>query len=144
MSLLSSFIRTASRVPTSISRTQFNALFSTSPEWKEKLDKMVSSNKVVVFMKGVPNAPRCGFSNAVTQVLRMHGVDYDAHDVLSDEDLRQAIKDYTNWPTIPQIYINGQFVGGCDIILQMHKTGELIDMLKTIGIKSALSETESQ
>ena len=74
----------------------------------------------------------------------MHGVDYDAYDVLSDEDLRQAIKDYTNWPTIPQIYINGQFVGGCDIILQMHKTGELIDMLKTIGIKSALSETETQ
>lgn len=74
----------------------------------------------------------------------MHGVDYDAYDVLSDEDLRQAVKDYTNWPTIPQIYINGQFVGGCDIILQMHKTGELIEMLKQIGIKSALSETESQ
>ena len=142
MSLLSSLVRTMGRVP--VARTQFAALFSTSPEWKDKLDKMVSSNKVVVFMKGVPNAPRCGFSNAVTQVLRMHGVDYDAYDVLSDEDLRQAVKDYTNWPTIPQIYINGQFVGGCDIILQMHKTGELIEMLKQIGIKSALSDTESQ
>jgi len=103
-----------------------------------------SQKKVVVFMKGSPDAPRCGFSNAVVQVMRMHGVEYDAHDVLSDEKIRQGIKDYTSWPTIPQIFINGQFVGGCDIILQMHQSGELIKELEKVGIKSSLIEKQQQ
>lgn len=89
-------------------------------------------------MKGVPSAPKCGFSNAVVQVLRMHGVDYGSQDVLENDAIRQGIKDYTNWPTIPQIFINGEFVGGCDILLQMHQNGELIEELKKVGIKSAL------
>lgn len=93
-------------------------------------------------MKGVPDAPRCGFSNAVVQIMRMHAVTYDSHDVLSDEDLRQGIKDYSNWPTIPQVFINGEFVGGCDIMLQMHQSGELIEELKKVGIKSALLTAE--
>lgn len=105
---------------------------------KESIDKLVKKNKVVVFMKGVPDAPKCGFSNAVVQVMRMHAVNYDSHNVLDNEDIRQGIKDYTNWPTIPQVFINGEFVGGCDILLQMHQNGELIDELKKVGITSAL------
>ncbi|KAL6436540.1 hypothetical protein ACFW04_004781 [Cataglyphis niger] len=93
-------------------------------------------------MKGVPEEPRCGFSNAVVQILRMHGVTYEAHDVLKDEELRQGIKDFSNWPTIPQVYINGDFVGGCDILLEMHKNGELIEELKKAGITSTLMENE--
>ena len=113
---------------------------STTPEVKERIDSMVKNNKVVVFMKGVPEQPRCGFSNAVVQIMRMHNVQYDAHNVLEDESIRQGIKDFSNWPTIPQIYMDGEFVGGCDILLQMHQSGELIDELKKVGIKSALLE----
>lgn len=102
------------------------------------IEKLVKNNKVVVFMKGVPEAPNCGFSNAVVQVLRMHGVNYDSHDVLANDDIRQGIKDYTNWPTIPQVFVNGEFIGGCDILLQMHQNGELIEELKKAGITSAL------
>lgn len=112
---------------------------------KEEIDKIIKNNKVVVFMKGVPDAPKCGFSNAVVQILRMHSVPYDSHDVLEDDAIRQGIKDYTNWPTIPQVFINGEFVGGCDIMLQMHQSGELIEEFKKIGITSALlKEAEQQ
>ncbi|KAI4477335.1 hypothetical protein M0802_014740 [Mischocyttarus mexicanus] len=106
------------------------------------IENLVKKNKVVVFMKGVPEEPRCGFSNAVVQILRMHSVTYDAHDVLQDDALREGIKEYSKWPTIPQVFINGDFVGGCDILLEMHKNGELIEELKKIGIKSALLEKE--
>ncbi|CAH4036772.1 unnamed protein product [Pieris brassicae] len=109
---------------------------------KEKIDQIVKNNKVVVFMKGIPDAPRCGFSNAVVQIMRMHAVPYESHDVLSDENIRQGIKDYSNWPTIPQVFINGEFVGGCDIMLQMHQSGELVEELKKVGIKSALLTAE--
>ncbi|KAK1124913.1 Glutaredoxin- protein 5, mitochondrial [Melipona bicolor] len=108
----------------------------------DKIANLVKKNKVVVFMKGVPDSPKCGFSNAVVQILRMHDVKYDAHDVLEDESLRQGIKDFSNWPTIPQVFINGEFVGGCDILLEMHKNGELVAELKKVGITSALSENE--
>ncbi|XP_072752222.1 glutaredoxin-related protein 5, mitochondrial [Anoplolepis gracilipes] len=108
----------------------------------DEIGNLVKKNKVVVFMKGIPEEPRCGFSNAVVQILRMHGVTYDAHDVLKDEKLRQGIKDFSNWPTIPQVYINGDFVGGCDILLEMHKNGELIEELKKAGITSTLLENE--
>lgn len=115
---------------------QFARFYSTKPA--EEIKKMVGNNKVVVFMKGVPEQPRCGFSNAVVQILRMHGVQYDSHDVLADESLRQGIKEFSNWPTIPQVFINGEFVGGCDIMLQMHQSGDLIEELEKAGIKSAL------
>ncbi|XP_030569416.1 glutaredoxin-related protein 5, mitochondrial [Drosophila novamexicana] len=105
---------------------------------KDTLEKLVRTNKVVVFMKGNPQAPRCGFSNAVVQIMRMHGVPYDAHDVLENEALRQGVKDYTDWPTIPQVFINGEFVGGCDILMQMHQNGDLIEELKKVGIVSEL------
>lgn len=109
-----------------------------------RISKLVQNNKVVVFMKGVPAEPRCGFSNAVVQIMRMHGVEYDAHDVLADEKLRQGIKDFSNWPTIPQVFINGEFVGGCDILLQMHQSGDLIEELRKAGISSALLESASK
>lgn len=112
-----------------------NRFFATDAK---EIEKLVGNNSVVVFMKGNPEAPRCGFSNAVVQVLRMHGVTYDSHDVLQNDDIRQGIKDFTNWPTIPQVFIKGEFVGGCDILLQMHQNGELVEELKKAGIRSAL------
>ncbi|XP_058826072.1 glutaredoxin-related protein 5, mitochondrial [Topomyia yanbarensis] len=127
----------ASRTGLLVSRTLCAAALDS-----KDLAKLVRNNKVVVFMKGNPEAPRCGFSNAVVQILRMHAVNYDSHDVLQNESLRQGIKDYSNWPTIPQVFINGEFVGGCDIMLQMHQNGELIDELKKAGIKSALTAEE--
>lgn len=125
---------------TSWMRNEITSLrfFSTDSIPKEQLEKIVKNNKVVVFMKGIPDAPKCGFSNAVVQILRMHAVNYDSHDVLENDSIRQGIKDFTNWPTIPQVFINGEFVGGCDILLQMHQNGELIDELKKVGITSAL------
>lgn len=105
---------------------------------QESVAQMVKKKPVVVFMKGVPDAPRCGFSNAIVQILRMHGVSYDSYDVLADDSLREEIKTFSNWPTIPQVFINGEFVGGCDIVVQMHQNGELIEELKKSGIRSAL------
>nr|XP_035125681.1 glutaredoxin-related protein 5, mitochondrial-like [Callithrix jacchus] len=105
----------------------------------EQLDALVKKDKVVVFLNGTPEQPQCGFSNAVVQILRLHGVrDYAAYSVLDDPELRQGIKDYSNWPTIPQGYLNGEFVGGCDILLQMHQNGDLVEELKKLGIHSAL------
>lgn len=118
-------------------------LLSAAGPIAEKIANLIKQDKVVVFMKGVPEQPRCGFSNAVVQVLRMHGVEYSAHDVLQDEALRQGIKDFSSWPTIPQVYINGQFVGGCDIVLQMHQSGELVDELAKVGIKSLLVDSDA-
>lgn len=115
---------------------------STAPN--ERFKNLVNNNTVVVFMKGVPEQPMCGFSNAVVQILRMHGVSYDSHNVLTDESIRQGIKEFTNWPTIPQVFIGGEFIGGCDILLQMHKNGELIEELQKAGIQSALIETEGK
>lgn len=107
----------------------------------EKLKETVKNDKIVVFMKGVPEQPMCGFSNAVVQILRMHGVEnFSSYNVLDDEELRQKVKDFSDWPTIPQVYMNGEFVGGCDIMIQMHQEGDLIEELKKLGIKSALLE----
>lgn len=130
------------RSPAAATASSALRLFCT-PSVGDKIAKLVKEDKVVVFMKGVPESPRCGFSNAVVQVLRMHGVDYSAHDVLEDESLRQGVKDFSNWPTIPQVYIDGQFVGGCDILLQMHQNGELVDELAKVGIKSLLVDAAS-
>ncbi|XP_077179719.1 glutaredoxin-related protein 5, mitochondrial [Paroedura picta] len=108
-----------------------------------EVEKLVRAHPVVVFMKGTPAQPQCGFSNAVVQILRLHGVsDYRAYDVLQDHDLRQGIKNYSNWPTIPQVFLNGEFVGGCDILLQMHQSGDLVEELKKLGIRSALLDSE--
>ncbi|KNC86613.1 glutaredoxin [Sphaeroforma arctica JP610] len=115
----------------------------TDRDIKAKIEEVIKANKLVVFMKGVPEAPQCGFSNAVSQILSMHGLkDYVSFDILQDQELRQAIKEYSDWPTIPQVYIDGEFVGGCDIILELHKTGELINVLKEAGIESTMPTEE--
>lgn len=115
-----------------LSSRQFgvNLLLSISNEARDAIDNTVHQNKVVVFMKGTPEHPLCGFSNAVAQILKLHGVEYHSCNVLENEDLRQGIKEYSNWLTIPQVYIGGEFVGGCDILLKMHQNGELVEELK--------------
>ncbi|ESO99672.1 hypothetical protein LOTGIDRAFT_201172 [Lottia gigantea] len=119
------------------------ARYSTNTGSKEHIDGLVKDKKLVVFMKGTPDSPNCGFSNLVVQILRMHGVkDFQAHNVLADQSLRQGIKDYSQWQTIPQIYMNGEFIGGSDIMLEMHKNGDLIEELKKVGIRSALLDQQ--
>ena len=100
----------------------------------EKIKKIINDNEVCLFMKGTSEAPQCGFSMAVANVLKHLKVNFKGVNVLEDENLRQGIKDFTNWPTIPQLYVKGEFIGGCDIILDMHKTGELSEVLKEKNI----------
>ena len=97
----------------------------------------VAQNPVVLFMKGVPEQPRCGFSALVVQILDHLGVDFVGVDVLQDEDLRQGVKDYTDWPTIPQLYVKGEFVGGSDIVREMFQNGELKPFLTEKGVLAA-------
>ncbi len=94
----------------------------------------VEGNDVVVFMKGTPQFPMCGFSGQVVQILDHLGVAYKGLNVLESDDLRQGVKSYSNWPTIPQLYVKGEFVGGCDIIREMFQAGELQDLLKDKGV----------
>jgi monothiol glutaredoxin len=96
-----------------------------TPELKQRIDDLVSQNKIVVFMKGSKLMPQCGFSNNVVQMLNSLGVPFETVDVLADYDIRQGIKEYSNWPTIPQVYINGEFVGGSDILIELYQKGEL-------------------
>lgn len=96
-----------------------------TPELKERIDQLVNSHKILVFMKGNKLMPQCGFSNNVVQILSTLGVPFETVDVLADPDIRQGIKEYSNWPTIPQVYINGEFIGGSDILIEMYQKGEL-------------------
>jgi monothiol glutaredoxin len=100
----------------------------------DRIQREVSDNDVVLFMKGTPVFPQCGFSAAVVQVLTHLGVPFKGVDVLTDPSLRQGIKDFSNWPTIPQLYVKSEFVGGCDIIREMFQTGELQELLSTKGV----------
>ena len=97
----------------------------------EKIDEEVKSNKVMIYMKGSKDAPQCGFSAAVVDVFNALNVSYVTRDVLRDNELRDGIKKYSNWPTIPQVYINGKFIGGCDITREMFKTGELQKLIES-------------
>ena len=99
-----------------------------------KIKDTVSSNDVVLFMKGTKAMPQCGFSSRVAGVLNFMGVDYADVNVLADEEIRQGIKDYSDWPTIPQLYVKGEFVGGCDIITEMTLSGELDQLLEQNGV----------
>lgn len=101
-----------------------------TPEVKAKIDKLVNENKVLVFMKGSKLMPQCGFSNNVVQILNTLGVPYETVDVLAEYDIRQGIKEYSNWPTIPQIYVDGEFVGGSDIMIELYQNGELQQMVE--------------
>ena len=100
----------------------------------DRIKNEVSSEDVVLFMKGTPVFPQCGFSNAVVQVLTYLGVPFKGINVLEDDDIRQGIKEFSNWPTIPQLYVKGEFVGGCDIIREMFETGELQQFLDDKGV----------
>ncbi|MBX7147394.1 MAG: Grx4 family monothiol glutaredoxin [Alphaproteobacteria bacterium] len=100
----------------------------------EKVKKDITDNNVVLYMKGTPSMPQCGFSAAVVQVLKQLHVDFKGIDVLADPEIRQGIKDFSNWPTIPQLYVKGEFVGGCDIVREMYSSGELKDLLIKHGL----------
>ena len=98
-------------------------------EIKEKIKNLINDNQVCLFMKGTPDTPQCGFSMAVSNVLKHLNVDFKGINVLEDENLRQGIKDFSDWPTIPQLYIKQEFIGGCDIVKEMFEKGELKKLL---------------
>ncbi|NOX95118.1 MAG: Grx4 family monothiol glutaredoxin [Alphaproteobacteria bacterium] len=100
---------------------------------KSKID----ANPVLLFMKGTPQFPQCGFSSVVVQILDHLGVDYNTENVLESDDIRQGIKTFSDWPTIPQLYVKGEFVGGCDIIREMFENGELRQFMQTKGVEIA-------
>jgi monothiol glutaredoxin len=102
----------------------------------QRIQQDITDNDVVLYMKGTPVFPQCGFSAAVVQVLGELGVKFKSYDVLTDPSLRQGIKEFSNWPTIPQLYVKGEFVGGCDIIREMYSTGELRELLSNRGINT--------
>ena len=106
---------------------------ATNPAF-EQIDADVNGNDVLLYMKGTPVFPQCGFSAAVVQALTLMGVKFKSVDVLQDQGVRQGIKEYSNWPTIPQLYVKGEFIGGCDIIKEMYQTGELAEMFQTRGV----------
>ena len=107
---------------------------TTTTDAQSELDRTVKPNDVVLFMKGTKAMPQCGFSSKVAGVLNYIGVDYADVNVLADEGVRQGIKEYSDWPTIPQLYVKGEFVGGCDIITEMTLSGELDDLLEKNGV----------
>ena len=96
----------------------------------DRIDSMVKAAPIVLFMKGNPAFPQCGFSNTMVQILERLGMRYEAHDVLVDDLIRQGIKDYSQWPTIPQLYLCGEFIGGTDIVLEMFQSGELLESIE--------------
>lgn len=100
----------------------------------QQIEEILKSNDVVLFMKGTPEKPACGFSNIVAHILKLHGVNFHSVNILEDAELRQGIKDFANWPTIPQIYVKSEFIGGCDILREMHDSGELAELFKQNGI----------
>src|SRR5262249_31853019 len=106
------------------------------PVVADRIKQDITDNTVVLYMKGTPVFPQCGFSAAVVQILTHMGVKFKGIDVLADPALRQGIKDFSSWPTIPQLYVKGEFVGGCDIIREMFESGELKDLLQTKGVQT--------
>ncbi|HLD40263.1 MAG TPA: Grx4 family monothiol glutaredoxin [Candidatus Nanoarchaeia archaeon] len=98
-------------------------------EMKKIIEEKINSSAVFLFMKGTPENPQCGFSAQVVQILDDLGIEFGSFDILSDESIRQGIKEYANWPTIPQLYINGKFVGGCDIVRELAASGELLELI---------------
>ena len=102
----------------------------------DRIKQDIADNPVVLFMKGTPVFPQCGFSAALVQILTHLGVKFKGIDVLADPEIRQGIKEFSSWPTIPQLYVKGEFVGGCDIVREMFESGELGDVLKAKGIET--------
>ncbi|KAB2621299.1 monothiol glutaredoxin-S7 [Pyrus ussuriensis x Pyrus communis] len=108
----------------------FRCYAALTPELKNTLDKVVTSHKVVLFMKGTKDFPQCGFSNTCVQILRSLNVPFETINILENELLRQGLKEYSSWPTFPQLYIEGEFFGGCDITVDAYKSGELQELLE--------------
>ena len=106
---------------------------------KDRIEADLKANDVVLYMKGTPVFPQCGFSAAVVQVLSHLGIKFKGINVLEDPEIRNGIKEFANWPTIPQLYVKGEFVGGCDIVREMYQTGELAEMLQTKGVDVKLA-----
>jgi monothiol glutaredoxin len=102
---------------------------------RERIEKVISENPVDLFMKGTPEFPQCGFSSQVVQILEYVGAPIASVNVLEDAEIRQGIKEYANWPTIPQLYVKGEFVGGCDIVREMFQSGELAAVLTDAGVR---------
>jgi Grx4 family monothiol glutaredoxin len=96
----------------------------------ERLAKLLQRHRIMVFMKGVPSAPRCGFSRQIVEMMEEQGVEYDAFNILEDEEVRQGLKKYSDWPTYPQLYVDGDLVGGLDIVKEMQESGDLGDLVK--------------
>ena len=103
----------------------------------DRIREAIEKNKVLLFMKGTKAFPQCGFSSRVVEVLKREGVPFETVNVLADPEIREGIKAYSNWPTIPQLYVAGKFLGGCDIVSEMHASGELSRELTAAGVKSA-------
>ncbi|KAI9464501.1 thioredoxin-like protein [Lactarius psammicola] len=123
------FATLARRSPTAASSV-FRRLLSS--EARAQIQKAIDASPLVLFMKGTPQLPQCGFSRAVIQVLDLHGVPPEkmhTYNVLEDSELRNGIKEFSEWPTVPQLYVNSEFIGGCDIVLGMHQSGELEELL---------------
>jgi monothiol glutaredoxin len=102
-----------------------------------RIDAVVKGNDVLLFMKGTPLFPQCGFSSRAIAILEHVGVEFESVDVLQDQAVRQGIKEYSNWPTIPQLYVKGEFVGGSDIMMEMYESGELAELMREKGIAGA-------
>ena len=102
---------------------------------RTRIQGLINGNKVMLFMKGTKQFPACGFSNAVVQILKKEGVAFETCNILADPDVRQTLKEYSGWPTYPQLYVDGKFVGGCDIVTELHQSGELAKELLAAGIK---------
>ena len=101
---------------------------------KQKIENEISNNEVCLFMKGTPEMPECGFSMAVVNILKLLEVKYKGVNVLADQSIREGIKSYSEWPTIPQLYVNKEFIGGCDIVKEMYESGELAKLFESKGI----------
>jgi monothiol glutaredoxin len=101
-----------------------------TPETQTRIDNLLKQNKIMVFMKGNKLMPQCGFSNNVVQILNSLSIPFETCDVLEDAEIRQGIKEYSNWPTIPQVYVNGEFVGGSDIMIELYQKGELQQLVE--------------
>ncbi|MCY4148153.1 MAG: Grx4 family monothiol glutaredoxin [Gammaproteobacteria bacterium] len=97
---------------------------------QKQLKEVIESNEIILFMKGTPEFPQCGFSGRTAQILEACGVHYASVNVLADDAVREGIKQYSNWPTVPQLYIRGEFIGGCDIMMEMYENGELEKLIK--------------
>ncbi|PPQ69492.1 hypothetical protein CVT26_002838 [Gymnopilus dilepis] len=141
---LRSSIRLVSRsAPSTLLKSRLTAYRCLSDEARSRISSAIKEKPVVLFMKGTPEEPQCGFSRAVVQILDLHQVPPEkmqTYNVLADPELRSGIKEFSEWPTVPQVYVNGEFVGGCDILIGMHQSGELETLLENNGVIPKIEE----